>query len=58
MRALNNAIWEDEKKSGTDGLSSAYHIGGAYFLKLKELGGDFNLLWETSWALSEVAKLS
>ena len=46
INALNNAIWNDEKKIGTDGLSSAYHIGGAYFLKLKELGGDFNLLWE------------
>lgn len=46
MVALNNAIWDDEKKSGIDGLSSAYHIGGAYFLKLKELDNDFDKLWE------------
>lgn len=30
----------------TEGLSSAYHIGGAYFLKLKDLNNDFDLLWE------------
>ena len=46
MNSLNNAIWDDKNKTGTDGLSSAYHIGGAYFLKLERLGGDFNLLWE------------
>ena len=40
MDALNNAI------SKIDGLSSAYHIGGAYFLKLKELDDDFDKLWE------------
>lgn len=37
---LNDAI------SKTEGLSSAYHIGGAYFLKLKELGNDFAKLWD------------
>jgi 5-methylcytosine-specific restriction endonuclease McrBC GTP-binding regulatory subunit McrB len=37
---LNNAISE------VDGLSSAYHIGGAYFLKLNELDNDFDKLWE------------
>ena len=36
---LNKAI------SKIEGLSSAYHIGGAYFLKLKELENDFDLLW-------------
>ena len=46
MQALNKAIWDDESKTGITGLSSAYHIGGAYFLKLKELNGDFGLLWE------------
>ena len=40
MDALNNAITEIE------GLSSAYHIGGAYFLKLKELDNDFDKLWD------------
>lgn len=40
MNALNAEI---EK---TEGLSSAYHIGPAYFLKLKNYNGDFNQLWE------------
>lgn len=40
MDSLNNAI------SQTDGLSSAYQIGGAYFLKLNRLEGNFELLWE------------
>ena len=41
MIALNKAIEEIQ------GLSSAYHIGPAYFLKLnsKEYNGDFNQLW-------------
>lgn len=39
MSTLNNAISE------IDGFSSAYHIGGAYFLKLNELGGNFEKLW-------------
>ena len=38
--ALNDAI------SKIEGLSSAYHIGGAYFLKLKELDNDFEKLWK------------
>ncbi len=40
MDSLNDAI------SKIEGLSSAYHIGGAYFLKLKDLNNDFDLLWE------------
>ena len=40
MNALNTAITEIE------GLSSAYHIGGAYFLKLKELDNYFDKLWD------------
>ena len=40
MDSLNKAI------SNIEGLSSAYHIGGAYFLKLKDLNNDFDLLWE------------
>jgi len=43
--ALNNVI------SGIEGLGSAYHIGGAYFLKLKIYtekysGQEFDKLWE------------
>ncbi len=40
MDSLNKAI------SNIEGLSFAYHIGGAYFLKLKDLNNDFGLLWE------------
>ncbi len=40
MDSLNDAI------SKIEGLSSAYHIGGAYFLKLKDLDNDFGKLWE------------
>ena len=42
MTALNNAI------SNTRGLGSAYQIGPAYFLKLKDenYNGDFDKLWE------------
>lgn len=44
MLALNDAI------SKNCGLPSSYHIGGAYFLKLKEFEGDtetkFKNLWE------------
>ena len=49
MDSLNRAIWDDEKKTGIEGLSSAYHIGGAYFLKLKDFDGTpderFAQLW-------------
>ena len=40
MKSLNAAI---EK---VEGLSSAYHIGASYFLKLKDYDGDFDKLWE------------
>jgi len=45
LRALNNVI------SKIDGLGSAYHIGGAYFLKLENYtkqysGKEFDKLWE------------
>lgn len=39
LRSLNEAI------SRTEGLNSHYHIGPSYFLKLKELDGDFVALW-------------
>ncbi len=38
--ALNNEI------ETIQGLSSAFHIGPAYFLKLKNYDGDFEQLWE------------
>lgn len=38
MLSLNDAI------SGTEGLNSSYHIGGAYFLKLQ--GDDYEQLWD------------
>ena len=42
LKALNDAI------SKTEGLSSAYHIGAAYFLRLENFGGEdaFRALWE------------
>lgn len=40
MKKLNEAI---EK---IPGLSAAYHIGPAYFLKLKKYENDFDKLWE------------
>jgi hypothetical protein len=39
MTRLNDAI------ERIDSLSKAFHIGPAYFLKLKELKGDFQKLW-------------
>lgn len=46
MTRLNNAIWNEEKKEGIEGLSAAYHIGASYFLKLQAHDGDFSKLWE------------
>lgn len=40
MKSLNNAI------EATEGLSSAYDIGPAYFLKLKNYKGNFHDLWD------------
>ena len=34
MNRLNTAIWNEETNEGIEGLSVAYHIGGAYFKKL------------------------
>lgn len=31
MKRLNSAIWDEENNTGIEGLSPAYHIGGAYF---------------------------
>ena len=57
MNNLNKAIWhkpidgESDEDKSIEGLSSAYHIGASYFLKLnnyKNVDGsfDFDKLWE------------
>lgn len=52
MRGLNDAIFKDtpEGVSGIGGLSSAYHIGASYFLKLNRYSGStderFKKLWD------------
>ncbi len=52
MRGLNDAIFKDtpEGVSGIEGLSSAYHIGASYFLKLNRYSGStderFKKLWD------------
>ena len=43
MSALNDAI------SKICGLPSSYHIGGAYFLKLKEFEGDIETKFKNLW---------
>ena len=40
MNRLNDTI------ESQDGLSKEYHIGAAYFLKLRNYDGDFEKLWE------------
>lgn len=49
MDNLNNAIWNDDNKTG-ELSSSDYHIGGAYFLKLNNFEGTseekFQKLWK------------
>ena len=39
MHRLNNEI------AVTDGLGAAYSVGPAYFMKIKDLNGDFSALW-------------
>ena len=52
MNRLNNAIWNEETNEGIEGLSAAYHIGGAYFKKLElydyknNLSEAYRQLWE------------
>lgn len=52
MNNLNKAIYDEEKKTSICELSSAYHIGASYFLKLKNYynGNNkedaFKSLWE------------
>lgn len=55
MTNLNNMIWheaktdEKEEEKCIDGLSSAYHIGAAYFLKLKNYRDDADGGFENLW---------
>ena len=55
MKRLNNKIWhkpeqeETEKQKSINGLSSAYHIGAAYFLKLSNYAGDPDKGFESLW---------
>lgn len=44
MSNLNNAIWDDKENKGITGLSSAYHIGPAYFKDFKD-GDDKDRFW-------------
>lgn len=52
MNRLNNAIWNEETNEGIEGLSAAYHIGGAYFKNLElydyknNLPEAYRQLWE------------
>lgn len=49
METLNKAIWDENNDSGIDGLSPAYHIGGAYFSKIelyRDSANPFEDLWE------------
>ncbi len=43
IERMNSLNAEIEK---IDGLSSAYHIGASYFLKLDNYNGDFDQLWK------------
>ena len=44
--ALAKMIRLNEAIEQTESLSKAFHIGPAYFLKLKEYKGDFSKLWD------------
>ncbi len=49
MDALNNAIWNENEQMGIEGLSSAYHLGAAYFLKINDYSEDespYTKLWD------------
>ncbi len=46
LKNLNKAIYNEESKEGIEGLNSSYHIGPAYYLKIKNYDGDFKKLWE------------
>jgi DNA polymerase III delta prime subunit len=42
LNALNNVISDGSIET----LNESYHIGGAYFLKLKDYNGDYEKLWD------------
>jgi hypothetical protein len=49
LENLNNAIFSEKDNKGIEGLNSSYHIGPAYFLKLKNYITDekpFSKLWD------------
>lgn len=45
-KAIERMTLLNEKIEKIEGLSSAYHIGASYFLKLTNYDGDFNKLWD------------
>ena len=48
MDGLNEKIWKD-KDDGIEGLSSAYHLGAAYFLKIQDyadMDNPYQMLWK------------
>lgn len=54
MNCLNDKIWNENSNDGIEGLGVAYHIGGAYFRKLKlYLNEDYSNKEEAYRALWE-----
>lgn len=45
MKVLNKAIYSEGTTHEITGLNSGYHIGPAYFAKLKEFDNDYDQLW-------------
>lgn len=45
-KAIERMTHLNEEIEKIEGLSSAYHIGASYFLKLTNYDGDFNKLWD------------
>lgn len=50
MNQLNNAIFSDDESINSDSeelrdFSSAYHLGAAYFRKIRDYKGDWEKLW-------------
>ena len=50
MDAINKVIFDDDEKVGIEGLSSAYHIGASYFLKLANYRNENGEYDETSFS--------
>ena len=51
MDALNRAIYDEKSKDSKDsikGLDASYHIGAAYFAKLKDMEFKYDKLWDLS----------